>query len=129
MADGDETRTPTVAAKDIDLSTAEVQVIIPGLKVKKSMLLVGSKKPKEDVCSVDVKLEENSLELTAEVKDKKGRVTKYRYRANKLPSPIDKDALNVSYDTEKVIIRLKKQEEYAWDVALSNSGLDQDPIN
>ncbi|OWF52399.1 uncharacterized protein LOC110447869 [Mizuhopecten yessoensis] len=129
MADDDQTRTPTVVAKDKDLSTAEVQVLIPGLQVKKTMLLVGSKKPKEDVCTVDVKLEESSLEVTADIKDKKGKVTKYRYKANKLPSIIDKEACSVSYEKEKVIISLKKQEEYSWDVALSKSGLDQDPID
>ncbi|XP_033752543.1 uncharacterized protein LOC117336205 [Pecten maximus] len=127
MADGDQTLTPTVAAKDKDLSNAEVQVLIPGLQVKKSMMFMGSKKLKEDVCTVNVKLEESSLELTAEVKDKKGKVTKFKYKANKLPSLIDKDASSVSYDKEKVIITLKKQEEYSWDVALSKSGLDQDP--
>ncbi|XP_060080865.1 uncharacterized protein LOC132560223 [Ylistrum balloti] len=127
MADGDETQTPTVVAKDKELSTAEVQVLIPGLKVQKSMLFLGSKKPKEDVCTIDVKLEESSLELTADIKDKKGKVTKYKYKANKLPSLVDTDASSVSYDKEKVIITLKKKEEYSWDVALSKSGLDQDP--
>ncbi|KAK3103644.1 hypothetical protein FSP39_020714 [Pinctada imbricata] len=113
-----------VTAYDKSLECVTVTAVIPGLGVKSS--LFGSK-TLDNRSKVDVKLESRSLEICAEITDKKGKVTKYRYKANKLPGTIDVASCEEKYKKDQVILSLKKDDQISWEVQLSSKGLDQDP--
>ncbi|XP_048731215.1 uncharacterized protein LOC125648280 [Ostrea edulis] len=118
-----DTRIPTVAAEEIDLSTVRVVVIIPELTVKSP--LFGAKEPSKN-CTVEITPETRSLQVSVDIKEKDGKVIKYAYKANKLPGDIDTNC-KTEYKKGQVILILKKKEEYSWAVQLSKSGLDQEP--
>ncbi|XP_011420572.2 uncharacterized protein [Magallana gigas] len=118
-----DTRIPTVAAEEVDLTSIRVVVIVPELTMKKSFF---SKEPAKN-CQVNVKPNARTLEVTVDIEEKGGKMIKYAYKANKLPGDIDPDGCKTEYKKGQVIIFLKKKEETSWAVPLSKNGLDQDP--
>ncbi|XP_062568181.1 uncharacterized protein LOC134230399 [Saccostrea cucullata] len=118
-----DTRIPTVAAEEIDLTTVRVVVIVPELTLKTKVF--GAKEPSKN-CKVEVKPETRSLQFTAEIEEKGGKVIKYEYKANKLPGDIEPNC-KPEFKKGQVILNLKKKEESSWAVQLSKNGLDQDP--
>ncbi|KAK3602105.1 hypothetical protein CHS0354_030454 [Potamilus streckersoni] len=113
-----------VTSEEIDVDTVRVVLIIPGLEVEKRFL--GSAHPKKGTV-VDVQFGDSTLEVKADVKDKKGQVIKYEFKVCQLPGLINKDKCKTEYKKEQIILTLVKNEDFrnSWAVVLSKNGLEQ----
>lgn len=116
---------PTATTAEPDLKFVRTSIIIPGLQTKKEMLLVGTQKPDKNA-NVKTDFQSRSFEVSAEVKDKKGVVKKYRYKVKKLPGEIEPEKCKVEFKKELVICHLAKKVEESWAVQLNKSGLEQE---
>ncbi|KAJ8298825.1 hypothetical protein KUTeg_022885 [Tegillarca granosa] len=124
MADSGE-EIPTATTEETDLNFIRTTIIIPGLQTKKELLLVGTQKPDKNA-DIKTDFQCRSFEVTAEIKNKKGVVKKYRYKIKKLPGEIVPEKCKVEFKKELIICHLAKKEEESWAVQLSKSGLEQD---
>ncbi|KAL5007509.1 hypothetical protein ScPMuIL_007338 [Solemya velum] len=129
MADGEgdnSVRSPqAVTSEEMNLSTIRVVLIIPGIQVKKRYRFLGPSVPSKET-DVSITFGTQSLQVSADVTNKRGAVTKFKYNVKKLPGEILKDKCKTEYKKDQIVLTLVKAEELSWAVQLSRSGLEQE---